>query len=276
MAEGSEGWSREDELDLGQEDDPRQPDQGALDQTLPSPQEPAEEELDTIDDAEDSDSERTVEPKHSYLPETPPMRNADWAATGSMDGTGSNPDDSPSLHVGGTIGAQSEPLSDGLQGSVPSSLSSSALALRSSPGISPSPGRRPFDLRFQSRLSSSPQSVSRAGSPFLAHLHSRQSSITSQVSPIPETEADPVQGPWDVVRWTKLRKITGQAFSEIGKRNFGRPTCLAVSTSIVIGTSKGIILVFDYQQSLKTIIGTGTQGLSNTVYDRWFNMLMIA
>jgi hypothetical protein len=36
---------------------------------------------------------------------------------------------------------------------------------------------------------------------------------------------------------------------------------MAVSTSIVIGTSKGIILVFDYQQSLKTIIGTGTKGM---------------
>ncbi|KAF3017678.1 Vacuolar protein sorting-associated protein 8 [Penicillium rubens] len=241
MAEGSEGWSREDELDLGQEDDPRQPDHGALDQTLPSPQEPAEEELDTIDDAEEHDSEKTARRNYLSYPETPPPRHADWTATGSVDGTGSNPDDSPSLH-----------------GSVPSSLSSSPLALRGSPRVSPSPARRPFDLRFQSRLSSSPQSVSRAGSPFLAHLHSRQSSITSQLSPTPETEAEPLQGPWEVVRWTKLRKITGQAFSEIGKRNFGRPTCLAVSTSIVIGTSKGIILVFDYQQSLKTIIGTGT------------------
>lgn len=155
--------------------------------------------------------------------------------------------------------------SDRLQGSVLSSQSSSALAFRGSPRVSPSPAHRPFDLRFQSRLSSSPLSASRSGSPFLAHLHSRQSSITSQISPGPDAEIDTTQSPWDVVRWTKLRKITGQAFSEIGKRNFGRPTCLAVSTSIVIGTSKGIILVFDYQQSLKTIIGTGTKGLLNTL-----------
>lgn len=140
--------------------------------------------------------------------------------------------------------------------------SSSALALRGSPRVSPSPAHRPFDLRFQSRLSSSPLGASRTSSPFLAHLHSRQSSITSQVSPTPESDNDMPRSPWDVVRWTKLRKITGQAFSEIGKRNFGRPTCLAVSTSIVVGTSKGIILVFDYQQSLKHIIGTGTKGLS--------------
>ncbi|KAJ5787984.1 hypothetical protein N7457_002974 [Penicillium paradoxum] len=241
MAEGSEDWSREDELDLGQGEDSRRPDHGALDQTLSSPQKPVKEELDTIDNAEDHDSEKTVEPKDFHLPETPRPRHADWTVTESVDGTGSNPDDSPSLH-----------------GSIPSSMSSSALALRGSPRASPSPARRPFDLRFQSRLSSSPQSIYRAGSPFLAHLHSRQSSITSQASPTPETEPEPIQGPWDVVRWTKLRKITGQAFSEIGKRNFGRPTCLAVSTSIVIGTSKGIVLVFDYQQSLKAIIGTGT------------------
>lgn len=36
---------------------------------------------------------------------------------------------------------------------------------------------------------------------------------------------------------------------------------MAVTTSIVIGTSKGVILVFDYQQSLKTIIGPNTRAL---------------
>jgi hypothetical protein len=34
--------------------------------------------------------------------------------------------------------------------------------------------------------------------------------------------------PWEVVRWTKLRKIQGQVFSEMGKRKFGIPTVLAV------------------------------------------------
>ncbi|KAJ9648506.1 Vacuolar protein sorting-associated protein 8 [Coniosporium tulheliwenetii] len=70
-----------------------------------------------------------------------------------------------------------------------------------------------------------------------------------------------IQPPWEVVRWTKLKKITGQAFSEAGKRNFGRPTCLVVAASIAIGTSKGFILVFDYQQTLKSIIGPGTKAV---------------
>lgn len=60
-----------------------------------------------------------------------------------------------------------------------------------------------------------------------------------------------------------MKKITGQAFSELGKRNFGRPTCLAVAASIIIGTSKGLILVFDYHQTLKSIIGPGTKAIES-------------
>ncbi|KAJ5224268.1 uncharacterized protein N7469_007771 [Penicillium citrinum] len=252
MAEGSEGWAREDELDLGQEVDEHQhTDHGAIDLTESTAQERVEhdleelEGLDTIDNAQDQISERTVQPSDPGLPQTPPNRFTEFSgAAGSLDGTSSTPDDSPSLH-----------------GSIISSRSSSALALRGSSRLSPSPAHRPFDLRFQSRLSSSPLGASRTGSPFLAHLHSRQSSITSQISPTPESDNETPPSPWDVVRWTKLRQITGQAFSEIGKRNFGRPTCLAVSTCIVIGTSKGIILVFDYNQSLKHIVGTGTKAV---------------
>ncbi|KAL4802664.1 Golgi CORVET complex core vacuolar protein 8-domain-containing protein [Aspergillus unguis] len=162
----------------------------------------------------------------------------------AVDDLGSNPDDTPSL-----------------RGSVQSSPSSSALlALRgSSPRPSPSPSHRPFDLRFQSRLSSSSLGSLRPSSPFLSQVRSRQSSLTSRLSPA-TVDSDPEghQDPWDVVRWTKLRKITGQAFSEIGKRNFGSPTCMVVSTTIVIGTSRGIVLVFDYQQNLRGVIGQGT------------------
>lgn len=45
----------------------------------------------------------------------------------------------------------------------------------------------------------------------------------------------------------------------MGKRNFGRPTCLAVSALIAVGTSKGLVLGFDYHQTLKIIIGQGTK-----------------
>lgn len=57
--------------------------------------------------------------------------------------------------------------------------------------------------------------------------------------------------------------MTGQAFSEVGKRNFGRPTCIAIAASIALGTSKGIILVFDYNQNLKSVIGPGTKAVES-------------
>lgn len=133
-----------------------------------------------------------------------------------------------------------------------------SIALR--PGLhSPTPSFRPFDRRFQSRLSSSTLPLSRSSSPAFLKSHSRQTSLNSQILPdfgINDTSSPP----WEVVRWTKLKKINGQAFSEVGKRNFGVPTCISVSASIVLGTSKGIILIFDYHQNLKSIIGPGTKG----------------
>lgn len=57
--------------------------------------------------------------------------------------------------------------------------------------------------------------------------------------------------------------MTGESFSEVGKRKFGRPTCIAIAASIALGTSKGIILVFDYNQNLKSIIGLGTRAVES-------------
>jgi hypothetical protein len=109
MAEGSEGWAREDELDLGQDehDSPSPGYDAALEPEYPgsSPQklEPVEaevEELDTIDNAQDQASEKTLETDGPQLPQTPPLRQAPVNATpGSVDETASTPDDTPSLHV---------------------------------------------------------------------------------------------------------------------------------------------------------------------------------
>ncbi|PKY04858.1 vacuolar assembly/sorting protein [Aspergillus campestris IBT 28561] len=256
MIEGCDDGAREDELDLGPEEDNMHPiANGVADDSSSRPQKgpdagamadgEEDEDLPNIDTQDRASAQPTPTPVADATDGVlPSPRPGQLDGSGSMDETTSTPDDTPSLH-----------------GSLPSSLSSSALALRSSPRPSPSPSHRPFDLRFQSRLSTSSLGGFRPSSPFLSHIHSRKSSLTSRLSPgTPDIDADP-QGPWDVVRWTKLRKITGQAFSEVGKRNFGHPSCLAVSTAIVIGTSKGVILVFDYQQSLRTIIGTGTKAV---------------
>ncbi|KAL8696725.1 MAG: hypothetical protein Q9201_007512, partial [Fulgogasparrea decipioides] len=161
----------------------------------------------------------------------------------SADGSLSIPDDTPSI-----------------QGSVTSSASRQARL--AAYGRSPIPSLRPFDRRFQARISPSPQTSSRAASPAFLHSHSRQVSATSQLLPTDE-DSETEQTPWEVIRWTRLRKISGQAFSEVGKRNFGRPVCIAISTSIAMGTSKGIILIFDYNQNLKSIIGPGTKAVES-------------
>ncbi|KAF5629230.1 vacuolar sorting-associated 8 like [Fusarium sp. NRRL 52700] len=166
-----------------------------------------------------------------------------------VDSVLSGPDDTPSI-----------------QGSFVSSPGSSVLpSVASRPGLSsPSPSFRPFDRRFQSRISSSALNSPRSSSPAFPFLssHSRNVSLSSQFL-LDQADLETPTPPWEVVRWTKLRKLNGHAFSEAGKRNFGSPTCLAVSATIVLGTSKGIILVFDYNQNLKMIIGPGTKAVES-------------
>lgn len=178
-------------------------------------------------------------------PVTPPVRSP----LASVEGSESIPDDTPSLR--GSWASTSTPARDA------SPIARTAV-LRT-----PSGALQPFERRFETRLSASPSGSSRAQSPAFLSAHSRQISLTSRMSGLSSTGSeagsDAPQAPWDVISWTKLRKITAQAFSEAGKRNFGRPTCMAVSALIAIGTSRGLILGFDYHQTLKIIIGQGTK-----------------
>ena len=160
----------------------------------------------------------------------------------SADGSSSIPDDGPSLQ--------------GSQVSTPGRGGRGASFSRS-----PAPSLRPFDRRFHARLGSTSTSGGpRPSSPAFLSAHSRNTSAAFSTCGEKDTE---VETPWEVVRWTKLRKMTGQAFSEVGKRNYGRPTCISVSASVVLGTSKGIILVFDYSQNLKSTIGLGTKAVES-------------
>ncbi|KAF2234481.1 hypothetical protein EV356DRAFT_501708 [Viridothelium virens] len=167
----------------------------------------------------------------------------------------------------GSLASPNESLSipddtPSIQGSLWSSPGSSVPASRATVSRTASGPLQPFERRFQSRLSSSPLQSPRNISPAFLLPGSRQSSLSSNLPRSggeQDGEADTPQAPWEVVRWSKLRKLSGQIFSEVGKRNFGRPTCLAVAASLVVGTSKGYILAFDYQQTLKVIIGPNTQ-----------------
>ena len=192
----------------------------------------AQAQQDEHDAGHDEEEERST-----GRPSRPkPARAASFEST-------STPDDTPSI-----------------QGSLVSSPRSSVAYSYNSPRAN-RPALQPFERRFSSRLSLSPLASPRGASPAFLSPHSRQSSLSSNLlfQQQPD-EADTPQPPWEVVRWTKLKIITGQVFSEVGKRNFGRPTCLNVAATLVIGTSKGFVLVFDYQQVLKSIIGPGTKG----------------
>ena len=98
-----------------------------------------------------------------------------------------------------------------------------------SPARAFSPSRR-FDVRQHQRLSSYSSLPSGLVTP--SSMHSRPTSVSSHIADIDNlTPSDTPNVPWEVVRWTKLRKIVGQAFSEIGKRKFGTPTVLDVPLS---------------------------------------------
>ncbi|OAA46885.1 golgi complex component [Metarhizium rileyi] len=172
--------------------------------------------------------------------------------------------DSLPRRAGSPVESVTSGRGDSIQGSYMSSPGSSVLpSVASRPGLnSPSPSFRPFDRRFQSRISSSSSNTPRPLSPAFLNTHSRNVSLSSNFL-FEQNETDTPSPPWDVVRWTRLKKLNGQAFSEAGRRNFGSPTTLAVSAHIVLGTSKGIILIFDFNQNLKMIMGPGTKAVES-------------
>ncbi|KIE01243.1 golgi complex component, partial [Metarhizium majus ARSEF 297] len=172
--------------------------------------------------------------------------------------------DSLPRRAGSPVDSVTSSRGGSIQGSYMSSPGSSVLpSVASRAGLSsPSLSFRPFDRRFQSRISSSSSNTPRPLSPAFLSPHSRNASLSSNFL-LDQNETDTPSPPWEVVRWTRLRKMNAQAFSEAGRRNFGSPTTLAVSASIVLGTSKGIILIFDFNQNLKMIIGPGTKAVES-------------
>lgn len=154
-------------------------------------------------------------------------------------------------------------------GALPQSQSSSASTPEDSQSVSgsvrsnlsPSPAL-PFERRLLARKGSSRPGFSRNVSPAFLTVHSRQASTSSQASQVSQSSQDVDEReddkPWELIKWSRLKKLSSQALSEAGKRAFGQPTCLIASASLILGTSKGLILVFDYHQVLKHVIGQGT------------------
>lgn len=174
---------------------------------------------------------------------------------------------SPTIKIHGIdAGSEQEIASD--EDELISESNSVRGSILSSQGLSPSPSMsgtpdrgllvRSIDQRFQTRFNS----LTSIRSNFSASPgHRPGSSIATSPNVeqlFTENEAD---GPWETIRWTKLRKISSQIFSESASMAYGKPTCLLAAAIIAIGTSRGYILVFDYHQNLKSVIGRNTKAI---------------
>ncbi|KAJ3195438.1 Vacuolar protein sorting-associated protein 8 [Irineochytrium annulatum] len=62
-------------------------------------------------------------------------------------------------------------------------------------------------------------------------------------------------GPHDVFRWTHLRALSDSLLSDSMTQKVGMPTVFTVSGCIVVGTSRSMLLVYDFTQSLQVILG---------------------
>ncbi|WEW58735.1 Vacuolar protein sorting-associated protein 8 [Emydomyces testavorans] len=224
---------RDDEIDLHDEEEQLQPASNGLEgaQVYPAEEEEAFDEFVTPDDpvsiAVGDDEIDVPSAQHGEVAASP---QSSIRGTRSPDDAGSIPDDSPSL-----------------QGSVQSSPSST-LGHRSPASLGHSP-HRPFDLRFQTRLSASFPSTVRPLSPSFLQSHSRQSSLASQIrTATPDFPEEPSPAPWEVVRWTKLRKIATAS---------GAVTSLAISadhTTVAGGHADGTIFTWELSKPARPFL----------------------
>ncbi|KAJ3283227.1 Vacuolar protein sorting-associated protein 8 [Borealophlyctis nickersoniae] len=68
-------------------------------------------------------------------------------------------------------------------------------------------------------------------------------------------------GPNDVFRWTSLPTLSQQLLSDSMKQRIGIPITFAVgSGGIVIGTSRSLVALFDFTQTLKAVLGDPVNG----------------
>ncbi|CCJ30350.1 unnamed protein product [Pneumocystis jirovecii] len=65
----------------------------------------------------------------------------------------------------------------------------------------------------------------------------------------------------DTIRWCKLKKISSEIFTKLTIKEYGSAMCICISDIIAVGTSKGLILIFDYRQTLKDIIRQKTEAM---------------
>ncbi|KAI0663401.1 Golgi CORVET complex core vacuolar protein 8-domain-containing protein [Cubamyces menziesii] len=129
--------------------------------------------------------------------------------------------------------------------------------------ITPQPSRTPSAASAATLHSHLHESTSAVPSHFSAL--SRSSSVTNLSAHFANDRPThtPAQTAREVLRWTQLRIIgehiyAGQpskASSLLGVQSSGSPTVLSANGLICIGTDTGLVLVFDFKQTLKCVCG---------------------
>lgn len=66
--------------------------------------------------------------------------------------------------------------------------------------------------------------------------------------------------PWEAFKWTPLVKISNQLYSDSIKQASGLISVMAVSGVIAIGTTRSLVFIYDYSQTLKCILGDNNKG----------------
>ncbi|CEG71162.1 hypothetical protein RMATCC62417_06941 [Rhizopus microsporus] len=67
--------------------------------------------------------------------------------------------------------------------------------------------------------------------------------------------------PWEAFKWTPLVKVSDQLYSDVIKQESGLISVMAVSGVIAIGTTRSLVFVYDYTQSLKCILGDSNRAI---------------
>lgn len=105
-----------------------------------------------------------------------------------------------------------------------------------------------IDERFQTRLSSL-SSIIQSKTKVSDRSHSHSQSLDALVDP------SSLSSPWEAIRWSKLRRLSSQLYSDLAVSSYGRPCVILPASFICVGTSRGMVLVFDYHQNLVHALG---------------------
>ncbi|KAF9919403.1 Vacuolar protein sorting-associated protein 8 [Lobosporangium transversale] len=113
--------------------------------------------------------------------------------------------------------------------------------------------RGPGSVASSSALAGARSHISSISLPITAPHHS------DSYSPRQSAGAEP----WETFRWTPLLKLSDQLFSEEIKASSGLGTCIAVSSIIAVGTSRGSVLVYSTTQALIGIYGSAQYAMEH-------------